>query len=73
VCVRQKSSSPSSKPNMAYLVRISARAERDLALLYQKTNAEQSVAAKKWYLGLTDAISSLEQHPKPVPDDRREP
>ena len=58
---------------MAYLVRISARAERDLALLYQKTNAEQSVAAKKWYLGLTDAISSLEQHPNRCPTTAENP
>jgi toxin ParE1/3/4 len=39
------------------------RAGRDLALIYQRIGGEGSVAARKWYLGLTDAIFSLEQHP----------
>jgi len=42
---------------------MAARAKRDLALIYQRIGGEESAAARKWYLGLTDAISSLEQHP----------
>jgi toxin ParE1/3/4 len=52
---------------MAYLVRTSARAERDLAFLYKQINVEESLAARKWYLGLTEAISSLERHPNRCP------
>jgi plasmid stabilization system protein ParE len=52
---------------MAYLVRTSARAERDLAFIYEQINVGESLAAKKWYLGLSDAISSLDQHPNRCP------
>lgn len=52
---------------MAYLVDLTARAERDLAYLYAEINAEYSDAALKWYLGLKEAILSLEDHPNRCP------
>ena len=48
---------------MAYLVNITARAERDLAHLYSEINAAHSDAALKWYRGLKEAILSLEEKP----------
>ena len=48
---------------MAYLVNITARAERDLLLLFGAINAEDSGAALKWYWGLRDGILSLGEHP----------
>lgn len=52
---------------MAYLVDITSRAERDLADLYGKINAESSDAALTWYRGLKEAILSLEEWPKRCP------
>jgi toxin ParE1/3/4 len=52
------------KPRMAYLVKITARAERDLASLYDEINAGHSGAALAWYLGLKKCIFSLENRPK---------
>lgn len=52
---------------MAYLVNITFRAERDLAQLYRYINAENSGAALKWYLGLKEAILSLEKYPNRCP------
>jgi len=49
---------------VAYLVRIAARAERDLSYLYEKINAPDSAAALRWYEGLRRAILSLAVHPK---------
>ena len=51
----------SLKPNTAYPVRIALRAERDIAGIYKRINAEHSEAALKWYLGLRGAILSLER------------
>lgn len=59
---------------MAYLVNLTARAERDLEALFYEVKAEYSTAAIKWYRGLKDAILSLEEHPNrcPVtPENRR--
>ncbi len=56
---------------MAYLVSITSRAERDLAHLYGEINADHSEAALKWYLGLKEAILSLEVQPKRCPVTRR--
>ncbi len=56
---------------MAYLVSITSRAERDLAHLYGEINAEHSDAALKWYLGLKEAILSLEVRPNRCPVTRR--
>ncbi|MGA2206398.1 MAG: type II toxin-antitoxin system RelE/ParE family toxin [Terracidiphilus sp.] len=48
---------------MAYLVNITARAERDLAALYEEIDAENSASAQRWYGGLKRAILNLEDHP----------
>ncbi len=52
---------------MAYLVNLTARAERDLAHLYREINAEHSHAALKWYRGFKEAILSLEEQPDRCP------
>jgi toxin ParE1/3/4 len=52
---------------MAYLVNLTARAERDLNYLYQEVNAEHSDAALKWYRGLREMILSLEEQPNRCP------
>jgi plasmid stabilization system protein ParE len=52
---------------MAYLVNITSRAERDLALLYQNINARNSKAAFNWYDGLKEAILSLKEQPNRCP------
>jgi plasmid stabilization system protein ParE len=52
---------------MAYLVKITPRAERDVAGLYREINAGESHAALKWYRGLKEAILSLEEHPARCP------
>ena len=44
---------------MEYTVNLTARAERDLANLYEQINADHSEAARKWYLGLKKEILSL--------------
>lgn len=48
---------------MAYAVNLTARAERDLARLYDEINAADSEAARKWYRGLKKQILSLEKLP----------
>ncbi len=48
---------------MAYLVNITARAERDLALLYDEIDAASSSAARRWFQGLKQAILRLENEP----------
>lgn len=57
----------SSKPGMAYVVNLTARAERDLALLFAKIHAQHSAAALKWYRGLKASILSLEEQPNRWP------
>lgn len=52
---------------MAYLVNLTARAERDLADLYDEINAGDSDAALRWYLRLVAAILSLEAQPNRCP------
>jgi plasmid stabilization system protein ParE len=52
---------------MAYLVDISARAERDLAQIYHFIDAADSQAAREWYRGLRSAILSLEELPNRWP------
>jgi plasmid stabilization system protein ParE len=44
---------------MEYAVNLTVRAERDVASLYEEINAENSEAARKWYLGLKTKILSL--------------
>jgi plasmid stabilization system protein ParE len=48
---------------MAYVVRITARAERDLVSIYEEINAPNSAAAQLWYRGLKEAILSLAEKP----------
>jgi plasmid stabilization system protein ParE len=52
---------------MAYLVNIAARAERDLALLFERVGAENSDAALNCYKGLKEAILTLEKPPYRCP------
>jgi mRNA-degrading endonuclease RelE of RelBE toxin-antitoxin system len=52
---------------MAYLVRITTRAQRDFANLYGEINAVESGAALKWYGGLKEAVLRLEEHPERCP------
>ncbi len=52
---------------MAYLVRIAARAERDLVSLYQEINAPNSVDARRWYQGLKQAMMTLADRPNRCP------
>jgi len=55
---------------MAYVVSITSRAERDLAHLYEETNAQHSDAALKWYRSLKEAILSLKEQPNRCPVTR---
>lgn len=48
---------------MAYAVSLTARAERDLARLYEEIDAADSETARKWYRGLKKQILSLETLP----------
>jgi plasmid stabilization system protein ParE len=52
-----------SKPRVAYRVSINARAERDLASLYDEIDADSSGAGRNWYAGLSAAIFDLEKQP----------
>jgi plasmid stabilization system protein ParE len=53
---------------VADLIKITARAERDLAILFHAIDAERSEAALKWYGGLKRAILRLEEHPRRCPE-----
>jgi len=53
---------------MAYLVNLTVRAERDLALIFDTIHAEDSDAALAWYRGLQEAILSLEEQPNRCPE-----
>jgi plasmid stabilization system protein ParE len=48
---------------MAYLVRITLRAECDLDSVYAAVNAENSDAALRWFNGLERALFTLEETP----------
>jgi toxin ParE1/3/4 len=52
---------------MAYAVRITARAERDLTVLFRDIHATESVAAGRWYAGIKRAILSLAERPNRCP------
>ncbi len=58
---------------MAYRVDITARAERDLASLYEEIDAGDSEAALKWYRGLEEAVLSLERLPNRCPQTSENP
>ena len=55
---------------MVYLVKIAARAERDLAALYLEINAEESEHASQWYFKLRAAILGLGEMPSRHPITR---
>jgi len=57
---------------MAYLIKISSRAERDLEQLYETINAGLSDTAFRWYLKLKRAILSLENSPLRCPKTRED-
>jgi mRNA-degrading endonuclease RelE of RelBE toxin-antitoxin system len=59
---------------MAYRVDITARAERDLADIYGRIQAENSPQAAKWFNGVARAMYSLEHYPKraPITPENRE-
>ena len=48
---------------MAYAVNLTARAQHDLASLYEAIDAADSPAAQNWYGGLKRAVLSLENLP----------
>jgi toxin ParE1/3/4 len=52
---------------MAYLVKITPRARRDLVILFRDIHAEDSETALKWYKGLRDAALTLERLPNRCP------
>jgi len=52
---------------MAYVVRITPRARRDLALLFRDIHVEESETALRWYEGLRDAALTLEKLPNRCP------
>jgi plasmid stabilization system protein ParE len=52
---------------MAYRVEVTARALRDLAMIYRRIEAGASAQAARWFNGLEDAIFSLEEHPTRAP------
>lgn len=49
---------------MAYVVKVTRRAERDLDHLFQDIRAAHIEAALDWYKGLKQAILSLENKPQ---------
>ena len=53
---------------MAYLVKLMPRAERDLTNIFWAKNVEHSDAARNWYLGLREAVFSLEEQPHRCPE-----
>ena len=58
---------------MAYLIRITPRAERDFASRYDEIHAGDSEAALKWYWGLKETVLSLERLPNRCPATRENP
>ncbi|MFI5096914.1 MAG: type II toxin-antitoxin system RelE/ParE family toxin [Candidatus Acidiferrales bacterium] len=59
---------------MAYLVRLTDRALRDMEAIYEFIKADESEGASAWFHELADAIYSLERFPErgtPVPESRK--
>jgi len=52
---------------MTYRVEVTARAARDLVSIYERINAEDSIAAAKWFNGLEEAIYALCELPRRCP------
>src|SRR5206468_652161 len=57
----------SSKQSMAYRVKITPRAQRDLFDLYHRIGARSSTPALNWYRGSWHAIRSLRDNPNRCP------
>lgn len=55
---------------MAYLVNMTTRAQRDLAILFSEIHGQESDKAWIWYRGLKEAILSLEEMPNRCPATR---
>src|ERR1700676_1121873 len=53
--------------NMTYRVELTARAVRDLEILYLEKNATESSDAARWYNGLEQAVYTLESRPNRCP------
>ena len=58
---------PNSLPPMAYRVKFTARAKRDLARIYDRIDAATSDAAHTWFIGLWDWIGRLSDNPNRCP------
>ena len=58
---------------MAYLVKFTPRAERDLASVFEDIHAEDSEAAQRWYEGLKEAVLTLGRLPYRCPLTRENP
>jgi mRNA-degrading endonuclease RelE of RelBE toxin-antitoxin system len=56
-----------SAANIAYRVEFTARAARDLEILYLEKNAVESHAAARWYNELEQAVYTLEAGPNRCP------
>lgn len=56
-----------SAANIAYRVELTARAARDLEILYLEKNAVESPAAAHWYNELEHAVYTLEARPNRCP------
>lgn len=59
---------------MEYLVKLSSRAERDLASIFDFVGASDSERAYSWFREIEKAVSSLERHPErgsPDPNSKR--
>ena len=52
---------------MTYRVEFTARAVRDLEILYVEKNAAESHAAARWYNDLEQAVYALASHPHRCP------
>ena len=61
----------SSKLAMAWLVKITARAERDFSNLFEEISAAESATERRWYSGLRRAVLSLEKLPHRCPVTRK--
>ena len=48
---------------MAYVVSVTARAERDLDEIYEHIHVAESAAALRWFHALRRAVFSLQEHP----------
>lgn len=53
--------------DITYRVELTARAIRDLEILYLEKNAAESCDAARWYNGLEQALYTLEKHPDRCP------